>query len=135
MPFAPSFDTERKVYDEFKENKIDVIVCLSWKDECEARVGFDLLDKYGRDGFAVIYFPIDDFHVPKENHRRLLESIHAFLLKGCNIVIHCHAGIGRTGLVLCTLAKLFWKFPNDEDIVVWMRQRIRGAVQVLLKLI
>lgn len=43
----------------------DVIVLLCYQSEIVQQTGGqDLVKKYGRDGFAVIWFPIDDLSVP-----------------------------------------------------------------------
>lgn len=54
MPFSPMFDLHKTVYKEFSENKIDVIVCLSYQDECKDRAKVDLITKYGKDGYGVM---------------------------------------------------------------------------------
>jgi hypothetical protein len=55
MPFSPMFDPYKSVYKEYKDNSIDVIVCLSYQSECIHRTdGIDLIEKYGRDGLAVM---------------------------------------------------------------------------------
>jgi len=127
------FDPTKIVYSEFYEQKIDVIICLSWQRECKERVGFDLLEKYGKDGFAVLYFPIDDFHTPTDMKAfgNVVNKIAYFLQQGCNCVIHCHAGIGRTGLTICCLAKQCLGIGSKE-VIPWIRETIRGAVQVHL---
>jgi len=60
----------------------------------------------------------------------LVDRIYALLTKGCNIVVHCHAGIGRTGLTICCFAKRYMKETlGDQDPITWMRGLVRGAVQ------
>jgi len=128
MPFSPMFDPFGNVLQEFVENHIDVIVCLSWKKECKKRVGFDLLGKYGREGFLVLYYPWDDFTMPgeKQSFSKVVDKIDAYLKKGLNVVIHCHAGIGRTGLMLSCFAK---RYLNVDKPLDYIRNFIRGAVQ------
>jgi len=60
----------------------------------------------------------------------LVDRIYALLIKGCNIVVHCHAGIGRTGLTICCFAKRYMKETlGQNDPITWMRSLVRGAVQ------
>jgi len=145
MPFSKSYDPFQTTYAEFFSNEIDVIVCLSHKKECKARTdGIDLLERYGRDGFAIIYFPMQDFQ-PPEPHQfdqisGLVDRIELFLSRGCNVLVHCHAGIGRTSLLLACWANrylfahnLIKVLPDIEEslpkAVVWIRSKIRGALQ------
>jgi protein-tyrosine phosphatase len=59
----------------------------------------------------------------------MIDKIATLLKKGCNIVVHCHAGIGRTGLTICCLAKKYLLVSND-NLIPWIRNSVRGAVQV-----
>src|SRR2546430_2151364 len=100
MPFAKIFDPLQTTYAELLMNSIDVIICLSYQSECQHKTGgTDLLAKYGKDGFAVLYFPIDDFKTPpqedSDKFSHLVDRLESFLAKGLNVYIHCHAGIGR----------------------------------------
>lgn len=88
----------------------------------------DLITEYWRRGLAVIIFPIEDLHTPKnpEAFSALLQRIADLLAHGLNIVLHCHAGIGRTGLTICCLAK---QCGFVGDLISWIRKQVRGAVQ------
>jgi protein tyrosine phosphatase domain-containing protein 1 len=60
----------------------------------------------------------------------MVTKLDYFLKKGHNVVVHCHAGIGRTGLVLCCWAKKFIADGQTTDeLIAWARSLIRGAVQ------
>jgi len=127
MPYS-RFDPSQITYQEWKQAQIDIIVCLAYKGECQNRTSMDLLQKYGNDSYAVIYYPIEDLQTPKDlnTFSTLLARIEVLLNKGCNVVIHCHAGIGRTGIAIACLAK---KYFNKQDVIGWVRSLIRGAVQ------
>jgi protein tyrosine phosphatase domain-containing protein 1 len=47
---------------------------------------------------------------------------------GRTIAIHCHAGVGRTGILAACLAKTVFGI-SGEDAVAWLRQFIPEAVE------
>jgi protein-tyrosine phosphatase len=116
--------------DEFQENKISVIVLLAEEQEILKRTGRDLKTLYLRGGLEVIHLPIPDFDVPKkEDLKRVLDLTVLHARTGRNIVIHCYAGIGRTGLFVAYLARRVLGFSGAEAIQ-WVRRYIPGAVEV-----
>jgi hypothetical protein len=127
------FDPHKKALREIHEHNAEVIVCLSSRDECVKRTGVDLLEKYGMNGYAVINYFIEDLHTPSDlkSFSELVDRVHNLLKKGCNVYVHCHAGIGRTGLLICCLAKRYTPANIQKDQVIpWIRSIVRGAVQV-----
>ena len=60
-------------------------------------------------GMAFRRFPIPDHGTPASQQALcgLLDAVHDALVQGTAVAIHCHAGIGRTGLVSgCLLQRL-----------------------------
>jgi len=130
MPFS-SFDPFQTAYRELSTENIDVLVLLCYQSEVVKQTGGqDLIKRYGRDGFAIIWYPVDDFSVPLDisSFSNMLSRVHTLLKKGCNIAVQCHAGIGRTGLTIACLAKKFFG-KEDSEVIAWVREYIIGAVQ------
>jgi protein-tyrosine phosphatase len=128
MPFG-GYDPEGKVLPEFKEKNISVIVLLSDDEECLRKTGRNLRDLYETEGFDVIYLPIPDFGVLSIEDLKgaVLETIRQ-ARAGRNIAVHCHAGIGRTGLFVSFLAKETFGM-SGMDSIEWVRNYIPGAVE------
>ena len=128
MPFG-DFDPEGEALTEFKRENVSVIVLLAEEEEYLMRAGQDLKALYVKKGFDIIHLPIPDFSVPRK--KDLKHAVDAALEKarsGLNIVIHCYAGIGRTGLFAACLAKRVFGLSGEEAIR-WVRKYIPGAVE------
>src|SRR5262245_30640150 len=128
MPFG-TYDQAGEVYEEFQRNRISMIVLLAEDTECQAKAGRNLKQLYIQDGFKVLHLPIVDFGTPNlEPLRRALDTTALEVQSGRHIVIHCSAGIGRTGLFAACLAKKLLHLKGEQAIE-WIRQYITGAVE------
>jgi protein-tyrosine phosphatase len=77
----------------------------------------------------VLYLPIPDFGVPtKDDLQQAAQRTIAYAHAGQHIVIHCSAGIGRTGLFTAYLAKRCLGLSGHEALQ-WIRRFIPGAVE------
>jgi protein-tyrosine phosphatase len=117
MPFG-GYDPEGKVLSEFKEKGISVIVLLSDDEECLRKTGRNLRTLYENEGFDVIYLPIPDFGVLsiEDLKQAVLETIQQ-ARAGRNVVVHCYAGIGRTGLFVSFLARRSLEYRGKIRLV------------------
>jgi protein tyrosine/serine phosphatase len=128
MPFGP-YDLHGEVYDRFCEEQIGVIVLLASDDECLHKTGCNLRALYLKEGFEVLYLPIPDFSVPaKDDLEQAVQHTITYAQAGQNIVIHCSAGIGRTGLFTAYLAKRVLGVSGTEALQ-WVRRFIPRAVE------
>ena len=128
MPFGP-YDLHGEVYDRFCEEQITVIVLLASDEECLQKTGCHLRALYLKEGFQVLYLPIPDFSVPtKDDLEQAVQDTIAYAQAGHHIVIHCSAGIGRTGLFMAYLAKGRLGLSGAEALQ-WVRCSIPHAVE------
>jgi len=128
MPFSV-YDPQGESLLEFKREKGSLIILLAEEAEYMERTGRNLKSLYDQEGFRVIHFPIPDFGVPskgdlEETVRETVKHAQA----GQNIVIHCHAGLGRTGLFAAYLAKEVLGLSSEEAIF-WTRKYIPHALE------
>jgi protein-tyrosine phosphatase len=127
-PCGP-YDLHGEVYDQFYEEQIAVSVLLASDEECLHQTGCNLRALYLKAGFQVLYLPIPDFSVPaKDDLEQAVQHTIAYAQAEHHIVIHCSAGIGRTGLFTAYLAKRCLGLSGSEALQ-WVRCYIPRAVE------
>jgi hypothetical protein len=128
MPFSP-YDPWRDALVVFRQHDISLIVLLAEPEECYYVTGRDLPAVYRQAGFQVLHLPIPDGGVPSRDElAALVTAISQRAQAGHHVVIHCYAGIGRTGLVLAARAKSLLGLSGDAAIT-WVRGSIPRAVE------
>ena len=129
MPFS-KYDRFGKIWTLYEEYEIEIVVVLAESEEYLIHTGVDLPSFYKTNGLKVIHYPVEDFNVP-DNKTGLGKVIQKVIRKsrdGNNIVVHCLAGYGRTGVFLACLTKSHFGMTGEESIV-WIRQYIPNALE------
>lgn len=133
-PGSSMFDPDDVVIDLLKERHVDWAVVLNQTDEHEKYTGNSLLGRYALEGIQTLYAGVPDFSAPPNGqwNAEIQETIH-LLQQGKNVAVHCHAGVGRTGIFLACMAQDHFGMTPDESIA-WIRQYIPGAVETLYQM-
>lgn len=117
------------------EHRVRTIVVLLPAHELRELYGdVDLLEMYRSDGLDVIHFPLENFSIPEKMERfhRCISSIEEKLRQG-NVMIHCMAGCGRTGMMAAgVLVKLGW---NAAEAIERVRRSRPGSMDVLKQIL
>lgn len=129
MPYS-SYDPDGELLSEFNNRDISIVIMLSYDEEGLRITGQDLRALYGNEGLDVLYFPIPDFGTPDmAEMREAVQEALDYSQSGKGMVIHCHAGLGRTGMFAACMAKGGLDYSSEEAIN-WVRNLIPGAVEV-----
>ena len=129
LPFSPLFDRQGDLLGAYQALGVETVVMLNTTDEVNRLTSEDLAAHYDSLGYALIHAPVPDFHAPQvEVLRPALEIALAAAEAGRTIVIHCHAGVGRTGTFAACLAKMVFGMKGAEA-VDWVRGFIPEAVE------
>jgi len=121
MPFSLRYDLDETIYAEYIAANINVVVLLVGDQEIAAKGRAGLRVLYEADGIRVIQLPIEDYDIPTLTAlNAAVAEVEVAASKGQNIVIHCHAGIGRTGLfAACLVGKVL--HLNAQEAIKWVR--------------
>lgn len=127
-PGSHMFDPQDQVLDHYLANQVNTVVVLNPAEEHFRYSGKDLLTRYAQAGLRVIYAPVADFSAPDSGHwdKALQEAVSA-VKNGENLAVHCHAGVGRTGMFAAMMAHELLGTNADESIA-WVRRYIPYAI-------
>ncbi len=108
MSCAPKDIEEAKEFGKkMLEHSIRTVIVLLSNEEVRDIYGSPnaLYSAYKSSGMKVEHFPLRDFGVPESNTEMniILMKLLSILKSGQDILIHCHAGRGRTGLIVIGL--------------------------------
>ncbi len=126
MPFGP-YDPFNQLMGTYRRHHINRAIPLVTDEELAKKAKRDLLREYARRRIAVTRCPIQDFTAPEcaEISRLVGQMIEG--LRTENTVVHCNAGVGRTGVVLACLLKRLHGMAATEAI-----EYIEGLMRVNL---
>lgn len=127
MPFRHD---DGALLDEAAAAGVRAIVWLVPLEEGRSRADRDLGAEYAARGFVGLHLPIEDFGTPTDlaAFEARIEDVAARLRAGEGILVHCLAGVGRTGMFLaCLIGRL--SGLASPACVDWVRARIPNAVE------
>jgi len=129
MPWSVQYDETGALIEEYRRRRVDVVVVLSPDEEIRQNTGRDLVAIYRAEGWEVIHLSVPNLGVPARDD--LCNAVNLALMHaqaGRCIVVHCHAGIGRTGMFLAVLSGMALGM-GSESAIAYVRRFVEGAVE------
>lgn len=131
------YDNENKVVDIWKEHSFDWIICLCKKNEFDRKAGDTQSNIYMlvNTEYKCINFPIENYNCPSDGFDSLLILLQELKLKldtKKKCVIHCSAGVGRTGLIIACYLVYIGK--SVEEAINITKQNIEHALKHTIQL-
>ena len=131
--YSKKCGSKRQLYcdlNSLKQQNVSVIISLISKIEIESFGIFNFEKILKEFGFTHYFEPIGDFSVPEghqiKNINDLIKRILSLLKKNKTVLVHCNAGLGRSGMIVGLLVKLV---GSINDPVAHVRNFRDGAIE------
>ena len=112
------FEAWAKFEAQAEREKLGLVVCLTPRDEvAELSPAYHAAVTRGRMPFRWMLLPVRNFGVPEDRatFRRQVDEITQSLRQGDAVLLHCAAGIGRTGSTAACVLKALG-LPTDQAL-------------------
>ena len=105
MPYGP-YDPGNALLKVYKQHRIAFAIMLVTDAELEKKAKRDLLAIYKKNNIQPLRFPIADYTSPELHaFSKTVDQVSGYLRAGAHMAVHCNAGVGRTGVMTCSIVR------------------------------
>ncbi len=117
MPYGP-YDPARTLFSTYRRSRINVVVGLVTADELQRKCKRDLFALYRKHGIELLHLSVPDLTTPSQEEIGQVVGTLVTRLQEPRIqmVVHCNAGIGRTGVIVSCIAQRILVCRGDDAI-------------------
>ena len=103
MPFG-AYDPGNELLGIYKRHKIDAVFVLVTDEEIARKARRNLFKRYDSAQLRYFRYTLKDWMAPSMEVVHEMVAKARVLLASERIVVHCHAGVGRTAIAVCCIA-------------------------------
>ncbi|MBN2013152.1 dual specificity protein phosphatase family protein [candidate division KSB1 bacterium] len=115
MPFG-AYDPGNRLLGVYKKNNIDHVFVLVTDAELEKKAKRNLFKQYEKAGITFSRYVIRDFQAPSIDVIANLVDEAKQRLADQRVAVHCHAGVGRTAVAVCSIVVAIERMSVDDTI-------------------
>lgn len=116
MP-SGAYDPGNRLFKIFEKHRIDHVFLLVTDTELQKKARRNLLKEYERRKITYSRCVVQDFQAPSlEVIDKLVKEARQRLMEKQRILIHCHAGVGRTSVSVSCIVIAIENIPANEAI-------------------
>ena len=114
-----TYDVNKEILNLWNTYKIETIFCMCPEEEFIRKTSNKQIDIYGNK-YKYFNYPIINYNIPTDFNTLIdfLNNIKLNLDFNTKIVIHCSAGVGRTGLILTCFLMLLGYDKEQTKLII-----------------
>lgn len=115
MPFG-AYDRGNRLLKLYTRFKIHHVIMLVTDEELAKKARRNLKQRYKKNGITFSQYPFIDLQAPSFDIINDLVQEAVDRLSHQNVAVHCHAGVGRTGVVACCIVRAVENWPTAKTL-------------------